>query len=177
MVARPDRRPDRRRRRRQRRSAELARRGLLRHLLSLSRGRCLTTICPPDRLARSSPVGLRVRRTWRFLRSRERRPPPSIVCWLFWLRTPCSGAGCCEGSRARQVYIRASSESAKRVGCLLPACSDRVFGSTPTAPESRTAGVMKLSVQEQVKLVLVEWPAVQARLREQGIVLVGGGAR
>ena len=31
-------------------------------------------------------------------------------------------------------------------------------------------------VQEQVKPGLVDWPAVQERLREQGIVLVGGGA-
>ena len=31
-------------------------------------------------------------------------------------------------------------------------------------------------VQEQIKPGVVDWPAVQARLREQGIVLVGGGA-
>ncbi|MGH3040256.1 MAG: RtcB family protein [Gaiellaceae bacterium] len=31
-------------------------------------------------------------------------------------------------------------------------------------------------VSEQVKAGVVDWPAVQARLREQGIVLVGGGA-
>ena len=31
-------------------------------------------------------------------------------------------------------------------------------------------------MEEQVKPGLVDWPAVQARLREQGIVLVGGGA-
>jgi tRNA-splicing ligase RtcB (3'-phosphate/5'-hydroxy nucleic acid ligase) len=31
-------------------------------------------------------------------------------------------------------------------------------------------------VSEQVKPGVVDWPAVQARLREQGIVLVGGGA-
>ena len=34
----------------------------------------------------------------------------------------------------------------------------------------------KIRVQEQVKPGVVDWPAVQARLREQGIVLVGGGA-
>ena len=33
----------------------------------------------------------------------------------------------------------------------------------------------KVWVQEQVKPGLVDWPAVQERLREQGIVLVGGG--
>ena len=35
---------------------------------------------------------------------------------------------------------------------------------------------MRTSVTEQVRPGLVDWPAVQARLREQGIVLVGGGA-
>ena len=34
----------------------------------------------------------------------------------------------------------------------------------------------KIRVQEQVAPGLVDWPAVQRRLREQGIVLVGGGA-
>jgi tRNA-splicing ligase RtcB len=34
----------------------------------------------------------------------------------------------------------------------------------------------KAWVEEQVRPGLVDWPAVQARLREQGIVLVGGGA-
>jgi tRNA-splicing ligase RtcB len=31
-------------------------------------------------------------------------------------------------------------------------------------------------VQEQIKPGRVDWPAVQTRLREEGIVLVGGGA-
>ena len=31
-------------------------------------------------------------------------------------------------------------------------------------------------VEEQVKPGVVDWPAVQARLREHGIVLLGGGA-
>jgi tRNA-splicing ligase RtcB (3'-phosphate/5'-hydroxy nucleic acid ligase) len=34
----------------------------------------------------------------------------------------------------------------------------------------------RVRVQEQVKPGVVDWPAVQARLRGQGIVLVGGGA-
>jgi tRNA-splicing ligase RtcB len=34
----------------------------------------------------------------------------------------------------------------------------------------------KVWVEEQVKPGIVDWPAVQARLRRQGIVLVGGGA-
>ena len=43
-------------------------------------------------------------------------------------------------------------------------------------PEHPDAGVSKVWVEEQVKPGLVDWPAVQARLRGQGIVLVGGGA-
>ena len=35
---------------------------------------------------------------------------------------------------------------------------------------------MRIRVEEQLRPGLVDWPAVQARLREQGIVLVGGGA-
>ncbi len=43
-------------------------------------------------------------------------------------------------------------------------------------PEHPEAGVMKVWVEEQIKPGFVDWPAVQARLRKQGIVLVGGGA-
>jgi tRNA-splicing ligase RtcB len=43
-------------------------------------------------------------------------------------------------------------------------------------PEHPDAGVKKVWVEEQLKPGRVDWPAVQARLREQGIVLVGGGA-
>ena len=46
-------------------------------------------------------------------------------------------------------------------------------GICPDHPE---AGVKKVWVEEQIKPGVVDWPAVQARLREQGIVLVGGGA-
>src|SRR5438067_7072629 len=46
-------------------------------------------------------------------------------------------------------------------------------GVCPDHPES---GLMKVWVQEQVKPGRVDWPAVQARLREQGIVLIGGRA-
>jgi tRNA-splicing ligase RtcB (3'-phosphate/5'-hydroxy nucleic acid ligase) len=74
----------------------------------------------------------------------------------------------------------------KRYACRTRDC-DRVFdidgvsshlgppkkGVCPDHPES---GVMKVWVQEQLKPGLVDWPAVQERLREQGIVLVGGGA-
>jgi len=36
--------------------------------------------------------------------------------------------------------------------------------------------VKKVWVEEQLKPSAVDWPAVQARLREQGVVLGGGGA-
>jgi tRNA-splicing ligase RtcB (3'-phosphate/5'-hydroxy nucleic acid ligase) len=74
----------------------------------------------------------------------------------------------------------------KRWGCRNRDCT-RVFdidgvsshlgapkkGICPDHPE---AGVKKVWVEEQIKPGIVDWPAVQARLREQGIVLVGGGA-
>ena len=72
----------------------------------------------------------------------------------------------------------------KRYACRNRDC-DRVFdidgvSSTRRAeagpiPTTR-AGCMKVWVEEQVKPGLVDWPAVQARLREQGIVVIGGGA-
>ena len=74
----------------------------------------------------------------------------------------------------------------KRWACAHRDC-DRVFdidgisahnpapkrGVCPDHPDSR---LMKVWVEEQLKPGKVDWPAVQARLREQGIVLVGGGA-
>ena len=62
---------------------------------------------------------------------------------------------------------------------------ERVFDTTASAerarregvcPDHPDAGVKKVWVEEQLKPGVVDWPAVQARLREQGIVLVGGGA-
>jgi len=43
-------------------------------------------------------------------------------------------------------------------------------------PDHPDAGVKKVWIEEQLKPGVVDWPAVQARLREQGIVLIGGGA-
>jgi tRNA-splicing ligase RtcB len=43
-------------------------------------------------------------------------------------------------------------------------------------PDHPAARVRKVWVEEQVSPGVVDWPAVQARLRGQGIVLVGGGA-
>jgi hypothetical protein len=45
-----------------------------------------------------------------------------------------------------------------------------------SCPDHPDANVRKVLIEEQVKPGVVDWPAVQARLREQGIVLVGGGA-
>jgi tRNA-splicing ligase RtcB len=62
------------------------------------------------------------------------------------------------------------------------ACShrdcDRVFESDAKGqcPDHPTARVRKVWIEEQISPGVVDWPAVQARLREQGIVLVGGGA-
>src|ERR671931_62186 len=59
------------------------------------------------------------------------------------------------------------------------ACTHRdcptVADEQGTCPEHGSQ-LRKVWVQEQVKPGRVDWPAVQARLREQGIVLLGGGA-
>jgi tRNA-splicing ligase RtcB (3'-phosphate/5'-hydroxy nucleic acid ligase) len=60
-------------------------------------------------------------------------------------------------------------------------CSDRdcerLFDRGDAAcPEHPHGRMRKVWVQEQVKPGVVDWPAVQARLRDQGIVLIGGGA-
>ncbi len=52
----------------------------------------------------------------------------------------------------------------------------RVFDKRVACPEHPGAGTMKIWVDEQVKPGVVDWPAVQARLRAQGIMLLGGGA-
>jgi tRNA-splicing ligase RtcB len=60
------------------------------------------------------------------------------------------------------------------------ACTDRdcprTFETDAGCPDHPGARLLKVWVEEQVKPGLVDWPAVQARLREQGVVLVGGGA-
>jgi len=53
---------------------------------------------------------------------------------------------------------------------------DRVFDRDGACPDHPDAGLKRVWVEEQIKPGVVDWPAVQARLREQGIVLVGGGA-
>jgi tRNA-splicing ligase RtcB len=63
----------------------------------------------------------------------------------------------------------------KRWACCHRDC-DRLFEVNGTCPDHPTARMRKVWVEEQVAKGVVDWPAVQARLREQGIVLVGGGA-
>jgi tRNA-splicing ligase RtcB (3'-phosphate/5'-hydroxy nucleic acid ligase) len=63
----------------------------------------------------------------------------------------------------------------KRWACRNRDC-ERVFDVDGVCPDHPEAGVKKVWVEEQVKPGVVDWPAVQARLREQGIVLIGGGA-
>ncbi len=63
----------------------------------------------------------------------------------------------------------------KKWACRNRDC-DRIFDTRRDCPDHADAGVRKVWVEEQLKPGIVDWPAVQARLREQGIVLVGGGA-
>jgi tRNA-splicing ligase RtcB (3'-phosphate/5'-hydroxy nucleic acid ligase) len=63
----------------------------------------------------------------------------------------------------------------KRWTCTDRDCK-RVFAEQGSCPDHPNARMRKVWVEEQLKPGLVDWPAVQARLREQGIVLVGGGA-
>jgi tRNA-splicing ligase RtcB len=63
----------------------------------------------------------------------------------------------------------------KRWACRNRDCT-RLFESKDACSDHPDAGLMKVWVEEQIKPGVVDWPAVQARLREQDIVLVGGGA-
>jgi tRNA-splicing ligase RtcB len=63
----------------------------------------------------------------------------------------------------------------KRWTCANRDCN-RIFEAKGSCPDHPGAGMKKVWVEEQLKPGVVDWPAVQARLREQGIVLVGGGA-
>jgi tRNA-splicing ligase RtcB len=63
----------------------------------------------------------------------------------------------------------------KRWACCHRDCV-RLFEESGSCPDHPTARMRKVWVEEQVSRGVVDWPAVQARLREQGIVLVGGGA-
>ncbi len=56
---------------------------------------------------------------------------------------------------------------------ISPTAGAPQLGACPDHPDSR---LKKVWIEEQMKPGKVDWPAVQARLREQGIVLIGGGA-
>jgi tRNA-splicing ligase RtcB len=64
----------------------------------------------------------------------------------------------------------------KRWACSNRDC-DRLFESADAqCPEHPGSRMLKTWIEEQIKPGVVDWPAVQAQLRERGIVLVGGGA-
>src|SRR5919198_908213 len=81
--------------------------------------------------------------------------------------------------------VMSRSKAAGRVRRrIVYACSVRDCGfSVPakgyagqSCPDHPNAKLRKVRREEVVRPGVVDWPAVQARLREQGIVLVGGGA-
>jgi hypothetical protein len=89
------------------------------------------------------------------------------------------GDVCCNGYRP--AYPRR-----KRWACTHGDC-DRIFeidaiSSTAgvpkkgVCPDHPTSRVREVWIEEQINPGLVDWPAVQKRLREPGIVLVGGEA-
>jgi tRNA-splicing ligase RtcB len=63
----------------------------------------------------------------------------------------------------------------KRYQCAQRDC-ERVFEIDGACPEHPHAGLRKVWVEEQLSPGRVDWPAVQRRLEDEGIVLVGGGA-
>jgi tRNA-splicing ligase RtcB len=81
------------------------------------------------------------------------------------------GAGRVMSRRAAAGRVR----KRKLWACGVRDCPNVLDEDVP-CPDHPEARVRKVWVEEQLKPGLVDWPAVQARLREQGIVLVGGGA-
>jgi len=86
------------------------------------------------------------------------------------------------GSMGDESVILEGVESGENAEALYSTVhgAGRVMSRTQAAGKvrrrKRVVDGRKVWVEEQVKRGLVDWPAVQARLREQGIVLVGGGA-
>jgi len=64
----------------------------------------------------------------------------------------------------------------KRWECADRDCKRRFESPEARCPAHPDARLRKVWVDEQLKPGRVDWPAVQARLRDHGIVLVGGGA-
>jgi tRNA-splicing ligase RtcB len=81
--------------------------------------------------------------------------------------------------------VMSRSQAAGRVrrqavyGCSVRDCDFSVPAkgyAGETCPDHPSAKMRKWRSEQIVRPGVVDWPAVQARLREQGIVLVGGGA-
>jgi tRNA-splicing ligase RtcB len=64
----------------------------------------------------------------------------------------------------------------KRWQCGDRDCERLFEAADATCPEHPAARLRKVWVEEQLRPGVVDWPAVQARLHDQGITLVGGGA-
>jgi tRNA-splicing ligase RtcB (3'-phosphate/5'-hydroxy nucleic acid ligase) len=64
----------------------------------------------------------------------------------------------------------------KRWACGNRDCDRLLESADARCPEHPGSRMLKTWVQEQVRPGVVDWPAVQERLRAQGIALVGGGA-
>jgi tRNA-splicing ligase RtcB len=79
------------------------------------------------------------------------------------------------GRRMSRTEAAGKVRRRKRWACQDRDC-DRVFETAAGCPDHPGARLRKVWAQEQIKPGKVDWPAVQARLREEGIVLVGGGA-
>jgi tRNA-splicing ligase RtcB (3'-phosphate/5'-hydroxy nucleic acid ligase) len=77
--------------------------------------------------------------------------------------------------------VMSRSEAAGRVrrrrmwACRNRDC-DRLFETKQQCPDHPGAGVHRIRVEQQLKPGVVDWPAVQERLRRKGIVLIGGAA-
>jgi tRNA-splicing ligase RtcB (3'-phosphate/5'-hydroxy nucleic acid ligase) len=100
--------------------------------------------------------------------------------------------GCTPARPGQEGFVGASmgDESVILEGVEGPGAAESLYstvhGAGRVMSRSQAAGRFRyrkqvvdgrtVRVQEQVKPGVVDWPAVQARLREQGIVLVGGGA-
>jgi tRNA-splicing ligase RtcB len=80
------------------------------------------------------------------------------------------------GKIRRRKRWQCTDRGCERVFELDGISADHLAPKRGVCPDHPEAGVRKVWVEEQVKAGKVDWPAVQARLREQGIVLVGGGA-
>jgi tRNA-splicing ligase RtcB len=107
----------------------------------------------------------------------------------FWVvRKGCTPArpgqeGFVGGSMGDESVILEGVESGENEQALFSTVhgAGRVMSRTKAAGRIRRRKQLdehgkKVWVEEQIKPGVVDWPAVQARLREQGIVLVGGGA-